>query len=253
MTPKRFTRWVGEFVVIMVGVLAALAVDDLAQYRADRALEAHLLERLEDDLAADAADLVAAQVQVARRIWLFGELERALAGQAIPSAPADSLITFDRAVALLEAVGRDQDVVRIRQWDRPLERPLGPLGGTPEFDLSDDAYQEMLAGRGMRTLMDPMLRSAIVAYYRTAKDMGANAMQLEPYKDRFLEGLLRAGVANRDPVTFTELVRLLQEDPYLAAQVREIPSRLDDQRDYLARIEVARLGLEEALASSRAR
>jgi hypothetical protein len=253
MNPKRLTRWLAELVVIMVGVLAALAVDDFAQSRADRALEAHLLERLEDDLAADAGDLAAAQTIVARRIWLFGELQRALAGQATPSPPADSLITFDRAAALLEAVGRSQDVVLMREWDRPIERPLRLFRGTPEFDLSDDAYQEMLAGGGMRTLTDPVLRSAIVAYYRTAKDMGANVMYHEPYKDRLLEGLLSAGVAHTDPVTFTELVRLLQEQPYLAAQVREIPFRLELQRDFLARIQGARLGLEEALSLSRAR
>jgi hypothetical protein len=249
----RFTHWLSELAVIVIGVLAALAVDDFAQYRTDRGIEAHLMERLEDDLAADAADLAIAQVQVARRIWLFSELERTLGSQVAPSAPADSLISIERAVALLEAVGRHGDVVHARRWDDPIGRPLQTLEGTPEFDLSDDSYQEMLAAGGMRTLTDPALRSAIIGYYRTAEDMGENAMSLEPYKDRFLDGLLRAGVASRDPMTFSELVRLLQRDPYLAAQAREAPSRLSSQSDYFDRIEMARVDLEEALALSRGR
>jgi len=253
MAQRRFTHWLGEIVIIVIGVLAALAVDDFAQFRADRGIEAHLMERLENDLAADAADLAAAQVQVARRLWLFSELVRALGGQGEPSAPADSLITNERAAALLETAGRGGEVDYVRQWVDPIEHPLQTLEGVPEFDLSDDSYQEMLAAGGMRTLTDPVVRSAIVAYYRTAEDFGANATEIEAYKDRLREGLLRAGVAGRDPVTFHDLVLLLEGDPYLAAQVRDAPLQLDSQRNLLNRIEAARLDLEEVLASRHGR
>lgn len=47
------------------------------------------MERLEDDLAANAADLAIAQVQVVRRLWLSSELEQALGGQAAPPAPLE--------------------------------------------------------------------------------------------------------------------------------------------------------------------
>lgn len=252
MTSKRLAQWLGELIVIVVGVLVALAVDDLVQYRADRELEAHLIERLAADLVADAGDLAIAQVQVARRRWLFEALTLALDGGGVPAAPPDSLVRMERHASLAEAAGRPEGAFA-RKWDDPLERPLLTLRGIPEFDLSDDAYREMLAAGALRTLRDPVLRSAIMAYYRTAQDMAANVTDLEPYRDRFVEGLLRAGTATTDPATFDDLVRLLRRDRNLAAQVREAQSLLSFQADFLDRVGEARLALEETMVPSRVR
>ena len=60
-------RLVGEFAVIVLGVLVALGFDDWRQNRADRELEQYLLGRLSNDLVADATDLKLAQVMAARR------------------------------------------------------------------------------------------------------------------------------------------------------------------------------------------
>ena len=45
-----------EFLVVVVGILAALAVDDWSQARSDRGLEEHLLTSLAADLEADRLD-----------------------------------------------------------------------------------------------------------------------------------------------------------------------------------------------------
>ena len=57
MNKKWPVRWLGEFIVIVLGVLVALAVDDWRDYRSDRVLEQHLIGRLAADLRADEADL----------------------------------------------------------------------------------------------------------------------------------------------------------------------------------------------------
>ena len=112
MSRQRYARWFGELHVIVVGVLVALAVDDLMQRRADRELEAHLLDRLRDDLVADAGDLAFARVQISRRKWFFDTMARVLAeGGAVPPPP-DSLVSMPREVALLDAAGRAE--VRFR-------------------------------------------------------------------------------------------------------------------------------------------
>jgi hypothetical protein len=160
MKNQRRGRWLGEFVVIVLGVLVALAVDDWAQHRSDRNVESDLLERLREDLVADAADLALAQSQVARRLWLFEELERALRDGTPPSPPPDSLLNLDRISPLLEAAGRSDP---FEDWHAPLEAPLLALRGYPEFDISDDSYREMLATGALRTLRHGELRSAILA------------------------------------------------------------------------------------------
>ena len=55
---RRFGRarsLAAEFLIIVAGVLVALAVDQRKESVADRALEAHYLQRLSADLASDTA------------------------------------------------------------------------------------------------------------------------------------------------------------------------------------------------------
>ena len=94
MSEKRSIRWIGEFVVIVLGVLVALGVDDWRQYRTDRELEQHLLDRLATDLAADATDLAVAQSMVARRVWVLDELTIEI-DEEVPSVQAPRARLFD--------------------------------------------------------------------------------------------------------------------------------------------------------------
>ena len=61
MSVKR-GRLLGEFVIVVVGVLAALWVDDWREARSDRELETHLLEGLRSDLTRDSADIASAMI-----------------------------------------------------------------------------------------------------------------------------------------------------------------------------------------------
>jgi len=137
-------RWLGEFAVIVLGVLVALAVDDWAQHRSDRDLERDLVERLKEDLVADAGDLALAQAGVARRHWVLEALSQfGSEGMSPPQVP-DSLARMEQAAALIAAAGRGSG--GLLRWDPdPLDRPLRVLLGAPEFDISDDSFQEMLA------------------------------------------------------------------------------------------------------------
>jgi hypothetical protein len=246
MVRTRGPRLLGEFIVIVLGVLVALAVDDVAQYRADRQLEAHLLERLREDLTADAADLALAQVQVARRQWLFGAIAQALETGAF-SPPPDSVVHMERQYALLAALESPNAPFAL-DWPDVGERPLLMLGGYPEFDISDDSYQEMLSRGALRVVRDPEVRSAVLAYYRVAEDIAADVMVLEEYAFSFKRTLADHGVAYGDSVGLIELGRLLGGDASFAGHARRAQLLLADQGGFLAEIENRRLALERALA-----
>lgn len=66
--------WLGEFGVIVIGVLVALGVDGARQFVADRALEEDLLVRVRNDLDSDADDLVGAYTSGKRRLWTYERL-----------------------------------------------------------------------------------------------------------------------------------------------------------------------------------
>jgi hypothetical protein len=248
-TNKRPIQWFGEFIIIVVGVLVAMAVDDLVNYRADRELETHLLDRLQEDLLADAADLALAQMIVVRRQWLFSALEQAVAdGEPVPPPP-DHIVRLEQTAERLEAVGRLMEAGGARHWQRPLEAPLLVLQGHPEFDFADGSYQEMLATGAFRALQDRQLRSVIIAYYRIAEDDSANVMGSEGYSRRFREELLQSGVALTDPLSIDQLADIVRKDEYLAARVRDAQAHLYFQAFFLQRIEEARVALERLLAN----
>jgi hypothetical protein len=217
MTKNRLVLLFGEFVVIVVGVLVALAVDDFAQRRADRELEGHLTERLWTDLAADAGDLALAQTQVARRRWLFAAFEESLRTGQPPASPPDSLVRMEGAARLLEDAGRPGEAADAREWTDPIARPLLSLRRKPEFDLSDDAYQEMLSVGALRILGDPQTPDGNHGVLPHGRRHGCERNQ-----SRALLGSVPA-------------------------------SHLELQADYLDRIGVARLALEEALVASATR
>ena len=247
MPQQRYARWFGELFVIVVGVLVALAVDDVMQSRTDRELEAHLLERLTDDLVADEADLAFARVQVSRRQWFFDTMVRTLAEGGVVPPPPDSLVNMQREAALLEAAGRAEQNLA-RNWRNPRGQALAVLEGYPQFDLSDGSYQEMLATGALRTLKDRSLRSSILAYYRTAEDFGGNVTEYERYRPQLTEELISVGIAVTDSLTLDEVADLLRRSPSLAARVRDAQSQLFGQAINLRRIDEARATLEGALA-----
>lgn len=63
--PRSWQRLLSEFVVIVVGVLVALAVDEWRDTRSDRALERQYLDRLQGDLAQTRIRLDTIRLQLA--------------------------------------------------------------------------------------------------------------------------------------------------------------------------------------------
>ena len=178
-----------------------------------------LQQRLRGDLVADAGDLALARVQVERRRWLLQALSQVLSGGVPPSQPPDSLVRMEEAAALIEAAGRGGGGAL--RWDPPLEAPLRNFVGSPQFDIADDTFQEMLATSAFRTLRDSELRSAILAYYRTAEDMADALDHNEASVDRFTALLLESSVSIGDSLNLEQLAAVAHQDPRLSAQGRE--------------------------------
>jgi hypothetical protein len=144
LRPLRF-HWrvaVGEFLVVLCGVLLALAVDDWAAERADRAQEAGSLARLADDLELDI-----------RMLEGFGEMaENAL--EAVAGV----------RVALAAPGGVEEPLAFLQQLVAATN--LGwtmPLGERATFD-------ELLATGGLALVSDPVLRTDITRYYRVGEE-----------------------------------------------------------------------------------
>jgi len=130
----RASRVTAEFAIVVVGVLAALAVDQWREDRRDRELASFYLAALEDDLRADSAEIT--------RVMLQAEAVQASAARleavtAAPSAPEHEL-------SLLIDVG----------W------LLMRLAYSP----SSAAFEDMKSSGNLRVIANPELRNRLQRY-----------------------------------------------------------------------------------------
>ncbi len=244
---------VSELLIVVAGVLIALYADDWRQGRADRELERNLLERLSVDLAADAADLAIAQTMVARRLLvlnaLTGDLSDGVSEETFPQRPfVDSLDA--RADSLRRLAARGPGGPTSTNWD-PIRAPLTTFVNLPEFDLSDDSYQEMLATGSLETVSDSRLRTSILRYYRTAEDMGENEQRAAEYRGRLEEAFSWIDVAVGDSLTLSELTFRVTGEPRLQVEFRRAIQYIRLQLFFFGVLERSRSLIESELAEFR--
>ena len=129
-----------EFVVIVVGVLAALAADEWRQARADRVAEATYVARLVADLQEDSVSLRRAE-----------------------AAWRNKVPTLERLIALSidTGVGQDaaEDIAAASAWTWDLVRP------------HSTTYEEMRSSGRLGLIQDASVRAAVGQYYWWYDDM----------------------------------------------------------------------------------
>jgi len=171
-----WSRLLGEFVVIVVGVLVALWVDQLREARVNAGLEVEYLESLVTDLEADLAQFDEAEA------WMRRSEGNAAVVLALyeGSPPTDDLTDL---VVAVETAG----------WQ------FFP-------SITRNTLDDLRSTGNLRLITDPALRRAIAAYYRKVEEV---SIPLADMRDRIwaqydarvanvLDPGVRLGVLQRD-------------------------------------------------------
>ena len=158
---RLYSRWVGEFVVIALGVLAALAVDNWSEEHNNRVLEQEYLARIKEDLKWDLVEIEeaiqASILQARAATTLLYELNDPLADH-VPRFGSDRLKAIDFAMPVNEELG-----VR-------LKRLVWLVARTRSFDPRRNTYDELLATGRIVVIDDSELRAAILEHYAFMED-----------------------------------------------------------------------------------
>ena len=203
----RIWRLLGEFLVIFVGVLTALAADQWVQTQRDRELEASYLVRLESDLVSDSlmlAERLEASLEGLKRI---DALWRGLPGEVVVELPE--------------------------------LRPFDLFGsGVPPM-ASSSTFDELISTGNLTLIQDVSIRSVLLEYYQvSARRSGDLENAFRRGRDPLMELTWDAG-ANA-PEGFRELGvgverSRLQVAVMRAASFHEVLSRSIGQwQEYLA-------------------
>ena len=220
-------RLAGEFLVIVLGVLAALAVDDFRGARSERELARYLLDGVRADLVQDTA--------------LFHRGLRA-AERAISAA--DRLLGHLEDPLWVTPEGIDGSTVQLGDAFRA-------ISNLPVLTTANATYQEMIATGSLRTLPTGSLRRGVVEYYGVLVPTIQNreARRVVPSVQGYQDGLRTAGLRLTDSQQLdSTVVDRLRGNEFVFAHIRglaavaTIPGR--DYRRLLAVAEELLAGIE---------
>ena len=189
-----------EFIVIVLGVLVALAVDDWRQTRADRGLEKHLLTSLRVDLEADEIDAKFQQE----------------AGQKLRDAVNHILAVVDHPLA--------PDTARKDVTGKEIDASLRLLKFRVELEVADGTYSEMIATGSFKVIRNTALRTQISKYYTDSRSSLAIPARLIDPRPDFLTALASVGVVPRYAEHLPDLVERLKSEPLIATHALRIRS-----------------------------
>ena len=183
-----------EVLIIVAGVLIALAVDEWRDELAVRQQEQHVLRSLLVDLEEDYYDF---------RDFVATAQRRA------------------RAADFLLAYAADEDVADLA-WDGTPQEAIFQLAVTSRLQPTRSAFDEMNATGAGRALHDRELVSAIARYYSLAQDRSSVNELILPEKQRFRVALEQLGMSYADRERI-DVDRVLS-DPTALALIRSLRS-----------------------------
>ena len=237
-------RALAEFVVIVTGVLVALAVDDWRSGRAQSATEQHLLAVLAEDLRLDSLSYASyvrlAELRIASSVKLLERLgEDAHLVDYFRSARAETFVATDRPVSTIPP-GVDEEAEDL------LRVTLG-WGLNP----SQTAMQE-LTSTGRLAIINPAeLRTALVSYHQRVGEAldftGRSAMTL----DGLRTALRDQGIASLDPLFTENLLARVSDTERLRTELREVINVSEGEWQIVTGLEAARAKLAAHVAARR--
>ena len=221
-------RFAGEFIVIVLGVLAALAVDSWSEDRNDRVLEENYLSRLKVDLERDLQQIGRARwasfAQARATTTLLFSIGDPLAGE-IPEF-TENIQSIDFTVPATEVISDTTmgDLV----WFAKRVRSFSP---------SQSTYDEMLATGRLLVIYDQQLRTDVINYYSLTEGSGEMGEWISEAATKLEEVLRPTGFNAFDFGYIDEPLPLLRDLKDLGFVLRDIRRRSLRQVWFLEQVE----------------
>jgi hypothetical protein len=250
-------RWVAEFVLVVVGVLAAFAIDNWRQSRTDTTVERHLLEGIAADLKRDMGDLDGALASARARIAATDDLLHlaqdpdagVIAGPCPQNPPVGVLCGRAGSDGGTTALSSARSLYPPGSLDA--QQALILAGHFARFDVSDGAYSEARASGQLELIRDVDLRAAIAAYYfNAARLQGTIDDRLSSAAPRLIENLEQAGLSPGGRASDEQIGTALRRLPILVANLKNVRYSAATQLGLYAQAQRLALELRDRVAEA---
>lgn len=220
-------RMAAEFLVIVVGVLVALAVDEWSSSVQERELEREYLQALAMDLGEDSTAYAAA---------LAPNVEEALT----------ALRTIVPVARGADAMPSDTVGFVRRMWESTFS--------VSQFEERRTTFEELLATGNLSLIRSAELRASIVSYYEQARLSTSRSERRRSAYGQLLRGYLPLSGEIDDPATrrrvFADVVQLIRSEEFLREANRH-RAWLDFQLSQISRLQDLLSSLQMQLARAR--
>ncbi len=238
-------RALAEVVVIIVGVLTALWVDEWREERDERVLEAQYLQGLATDVGQDLARMDVLDAQILNRISGATRLLLEL-GEDASFGGGGSGSTFP---------DRSGDEAKRRAGELSLAQAMSLAGRVFLLDTSSPTFDELRSTGHLQLIQDAELKRSISEYYRAVEASHHVDGHQELVVWTEYHGLLsdHGIVAFRSNIPETDLLAQLHRIPNLGAMVQRVRSVFLVQDIYSYPLRAEAEALLEALERDLAR
>lgn len=200
LTSFPWLRWFGEFVVIVLGILGAFAVDEYRETQRDHEVADEYLEQLVQDLVNDRHHIVTSEQRV--------RAELQTADQMLLLLGADledywNQVPFYESPVLGQFEKGDIDAAYLGEFET--------------FQPYTATYTSIVSNGDLRTIADATLRRAIVSYYEGSARRNRDRDEFYTDAVRLKELLLRNGIDLHEGGQVDQVLAIEGLQPVLAA------------------------------------
>jgi len=220
-------RWASEFAVIVVGILAALAVDDVREERRERAEERYWLATMSEDLGADVVEL-------------DGIIRLAEAKQL-------AALAIESFVNIASPAGSLGLTTEASQLDMSPDSALRVLGRPLDFDITTVAYDGLLSTGSLKLIENGTLRKAIATHYHYVAAQNLSAANENHDRLQLHDILAESGFTVEQTWNDGRLAAVLRGDPEIVARVRLVANNARRLLGHFKEFEVSTLELRRGI------
>ena len=202
---------IGEIILVVVGILIALAINDRRHWKQDREDEKIYLSRLVEDLNMDNVDIKAANLFAYKRIaistWVLEQL-------------GDSSANFEPKFLLKNA----DEIEPVNQnWTKDsLGLAITRLMSARIFDHNEVTFQEMISTSKIQVIQDLTLRSAINQHYVAARKALSTNNDVLLAQQNLVTALKSIGLTPNTLTAASDLVQQLKGNRQIVAELNYV-------------------------------
>jgi hypothetical protein len=208
----KYSRYaVGEILLVVVGILIALSINNWNTKRLEKIEERNYLGRLIIDLKNDLDEIKG--VVMRNQIRLY-QCKIALDSMGADNIPYNSINLKEWNEDLgIDSVGISNlsfgDVLtRIRMYD--------------EYNNNDDTYSELLANGKINIIRYDELRVAIIKHYSYLENRLQLVKKIEMMRDNYVETLAKRGISMYNTMSYQKFDNRVKDKKNIIAEIENI-------------------------------